>query len=531
MKQYFYPAAELVPIFITAIIPLFVDLSYQINLYLAWEGAYRLYEGQVPYRDFGMPMGYCYWILPAIFFKIFGPSLFALAKTQAFVHLISGVSFRWILLRIGASFEVRFLSILIFCLTFILGLHWPQYNHHVIVFQFLALGFLLQYLLGKKRKLGWMWMAAGCFFLVYSFLIKQDAGALGILIATALTGYYCYVERTFKPALLYATFLLIFFAIAIIPFIQFGFGYWFNYGQPPHYSRISVHDILRIVFGESRWEKFYFVLVTGVFLVRWYRKQTITREEALFTLLTLGIIAEALIFQVTSYVPRDNNIFVHAFSGAYLLYQLDRLSILRYRLALPAMILFIGIWWSEKYWKYIERLYGSFVPPKPVNENVVSINTYVLGNDHCNYYADMSTWVTSPVPSFRHVRMPAGTAQGIEWFLQYTRSLDTNARVLNMSELTPLAHEVPFKLETGVPLWFHLNVGMFDKELAMYRNRIQSSYYDIVLYEYLPEVNNFYPFSLRKLLQERYQLVKSFDAPRSMYLGSIEIYCPKASVP
>lgn len=503
--------------------PLFVSLSYQINLYLTWEGAFRLYEGQVPYRDFGMPMGYCYWILPALFFKLFGPYLFTLAKMQAFIHLISGLSFRWILLRAGASFRVRFLSLMVFAFTYVLGLIWPQYNHSVIVFQFVALGFIIQYILGPGGKYNWLYLAGGCFFLTYSFLIKQDGGGLGILVASALVLYHSFDLRKPKPVVLYSLFMSGFFVAAILPFLQHGFGYWFNYGQPPHYSRISAGDILRIIFTESRWEKFYFVSIAAIFAVRWSRQLVVTREEVIFTLLVLGLLAEALIFQVTSYVPLDNNFFFHSFAAAYFLYQLDKSGVLDYRFAFPAAVLFICVWWSEKYWKYVERLTDKILPARKAPENVVSINTYILGDESCGKYVDMSAWVTSPIRSFKHVRMPLSTTQGIDWFLEFVKEYKDPV-VLNMSELTPLAYEASFRLETGGPLWYHLNVGMFESELEMYKSRIETGYYDIVLYEHLPQLNNFYPLVLREYLQKHYTLVKSFEAPRSAYPGAIEIY-------
>lgn len=528
MKKHVLAVIELTPAIIAAILPLFVSLSYQINLYLTWEGAYRLYEGQIPYRDFGIPMGYTYWILPTIFFHLFGPYLFTLAKAQAFTHLISAVSFRWILLQVGTSFRVRVVSLLIFALTYILGLIWPQYNHSVIVFQFLAMGFILQYILGSPSKYQWLSLVGGCFFLVYSFLIKQDGGGLGILLATALIAYYSLEQRSFKPLLLYSFIFILFLCVGILPFIQHGFGYWFNYGQPPHYSRISLADFLRIIFTESRWEKFYLLTILTIFAVRWHKQLIVSREEKYFTLLVIGILIQALIFQVTSYVPLDNNFFFHAFSAAYLLYQIDKMKVFNYRFALPVAIVFVLVWWSEKYWKYVTRITDKFLATSETEGNVVSINTYILGDESCGKYVDMSDWVTTSVKSFQHVRMPSSTAEGITWFLDFIKEFDDPV-VLNMSELTPLAHEAPFLVEKGVPLWYHLNVGMFEKELKMYKSRIEIGYYDVVLYEHLPQLNNFYPLVLREYLQKHYILVKSFQAPRSAYPGLIEIYYRPAS--
>ncbi len=81
---------DLILILIFSAVPLFLHFPYRINIFLSWEGAYRLYLGEVPYKDFGLPMGFGYWIVPAIFFKIFGPYLFTLIKAQYFLNIVAG---------------------------------------------------------------------------------------------------------------------------------------------------------------------------------------------------------------------------------------------------------------------------------------------------------------------------------------------------------------------------------------------------------------------------------------------------------
>ena len=99
-----------------------------------------------------------------------------------------------------------------------------------------------------------------------------------------------------------------------------------------------------------------------------------------------------------------------------------------------------------------------------------------------------------------------------------------------MWELTPLAAEIPFKLETGAsyPLWFHQGVGMFDKQTDMFADRIKNNYYDLVLFEYIPYLNNFYPYKVREALQQYYQKVDSFVAPRKPTPNAwVEVYIRK----
>lgn len=289
VKQKYEILIEVTPIIFVSILPLFVDLSYQINLYLTWEGAYRLALGQIPYADFGIPMGFCYWIVPALFMKVFGTSLVTLAKAQCFIHIISGLSFRWISKGLSLSFPVRFLSILVFCLTFILGLQWPQYNHSVIVYQLIGLGFLLHAILKDSERHHWVWLAGSAFFLTFSFFTKQDAGALGILIASVILSSHAFYKKSAFSISIFGGFMLGFFLLAVLPFINDGIGYWFNYGQPPHHSRISLVDIVNIVMKESRWEKFYILLILLISFYQFFINKKFNWTDIGFTLLVLGI--------------------------------------------------------------------------------------------------------------------------------------------------------------------------------------------------------------------------------------------------
>ena len=84
-------------IVLLACVPLFLKFPFRVNIFLSWEGAYRLSLGQMPYRDFGIPMGYMYWVVPAAFFKIFGPHMLSLVKAQVFLNIVSGLAFSSIL--------------------------------------------------------------------------------------------------------------------------------------------------------------------------------------------------------------------------------------------------------------------------------------------------------------------------------------------------------------------------------------------------------------------------------------------------
>src|SRR5687767_11798482 len=133
---------ELAIIFGFAVIPAFASYPFRINIFLSYEGAYRMYLGQMPFKDFGIPVGYGYWIVPFIFFKIFGPYMGTLVKAQVFINIISGLGFRSILNSLKVDAGVRLITVFLFVISYSFFNFWPWYNHTVIVYEIVGLAFL-----------------------------------------------------------------------------------------------------------------------------------------------------------------------------------------------------------------------------------------------------------------------------------------------------------------------------------------------------------------------------------------------------
>lgn len=531
-KTRLFSALEIFIIIALACVPLFVSFPYRINIFLSWEGAYRLSQGQIPYKDFGMPLGYMYWVIPAIFFKIFGAKMITLVKAQVLINIMSGLAFRSIFKSIGIQPGIRLLCVLLYCISFSFFNFWPWYNHTVIVYEMVGLAYLMFYIFRSQK---WIWLSLSALFMFFSFFTKQDGGGLGLLIALVLLAYHCFYEEKWKALLIYiASYLIIAFAV-IAPLTKYNFGYWFNHGQPPHTSRISAFDIADEFFWGSQWIKFY-VFIILLLSIAYFKKLKMflaDKRSTLFLLLTLGILAEAAIFQVTSYTPPDNNIFFHSFAIAFILSFLANYLNLNFYKLKPVLIGAFGIflWWSGVFWKYIQRFAERMMPAAEAKahttENIVNKHTYILNKD--TTAIPMSDWTFSGLKSFDRIYMPKATADGIRRLLSSDLVKNNkDLRVLNMTELTPLAVEMPYQLEKGpeIPLWYHLGVAMFNKGARMYEQRIANKQYDLVLFEYIPNLNNFYPFRVRDSLQVHYQKVDSFPAPRSGgdTQGMIEVY-------
>lgn len=537
MKGKTLSVAEFVIIIALASVPLFTSFPYRVNIFLSWEGAYRLSQGQLPYRDFGTPLGGMYWVIPAIFFKIFGSQLITLVKAQVFINIIAGISFRAILKNLEVNQGIRFVSVLLFCISYSFFNFWPWYNHSVIVYELAALAFLSAYIRHQTERRALLHLVLAALFTVFSFLTKQDGGGMALLICCALLCYNSIMEKKWKGLLIYAGSFVLIFLLIILPFINHGFGYWFNHGQPPHTARVSVMDISNEFFLSSQWIKFYLLLM-ALFLVIRYKSLAEffqDRKRVLFTLLTLAILAEAAIFQVTSYTPPDNNIFFHSFAVAFLLSIVPAPPEIKFESKKMVIACTAGVllWWSGTYWKYIQRFIDNGASHaqtvSKTGENVINKYTYMINRDTLD--VPLNKWIYSKLPSFKKVNMPPQTVAGMERLMQMDLvKKKKDLKVLNMTELTPLAVEMPYKLERNpeLPLWFHLGVGMFNKQAEIYENRIRNNYYELVLFENMPNNNNFYPFRVRDTLRNHYQLIDSFNAPRrGDGESTIEIYVPR----
>lgn len=510
-------------------LPLFFKFPYRINIFLSFEGAYRLYLGQVPHQDFYLPMGIAYWLIPFVFFEIFSPHLFTLIISQVFINFISVLALYSILKNFNLPMPKILISVFIYCLTFVFINFWPWYNHTVFVFQLIGLAFLISFCVKEKsHKYHYTYIVLSALFIALSFFSKQDGGGLAIVLSLVLIGFYTYAEKKILPLGIFIGCLVMLIGLYFILFPDL--GYWFNYGQEPHSSRLRIFDFLNDIFRFSTWEKFYVIAIILIIVHKYNDIKIFLKDKVhvLFFLFTLGILIQATLIQVTSYIPHNVNVYFHSIALAFIFKNIQIKNVsFRKPIALIAIIFAIMFWWSGDYWKYlnpmIRKVYPEFAPNK--DYNIVSKYTWQLKERDNN--KDRSQWIESEFPAFDRILMPKSTVEGIKNLKEKTIFSDSrNLKVLNMSELTALAPELGFTPLKDHPLWYHKNVSIFEQEIEIICNNISKNYYDVVLYEYIPNLNNFYPFEIRHCLQEYYSFDFKFEAPREESGSFIEVYLP-----
>jgi len=386
----------------------------------------------------------------------------------------------------------------------------------------------------RSKKMIWLLLAA--FFGFLSFFTKQDGGGLCLVMSLVLLAYHAFVDKDWKSLLIYIIAYSVVAVIFIMPLSREGFSYWFNLGQPPHSSRVSLTDVFIGLLQESQALRLsiIFIALLGTALFMKNKSVFLQKDKMLFLLLVLGIIAQATILQETSYTPPDNNIYFMSFVFVWLLVALSQLLPLQWNGMGALITICIGIFFmqSSRYAGYFNTLLQSAkkqsggMTKSEEGENVVGRKNFLLylkKND-----IPVGEWVRPELKVFEHMKMPKPTSDGVNRIMNMEEVKKKDPKILNMTELTPLAAAIPYGFDKGTsyPLWHHLGVAMFNQQAEIYEKKIAEKYYDLVLFEYLPGLNNFFPFRVRDSLMVHYRKVDSFYAPRvgPESMGTVEVY-------
>ena len=489
---------------------------------ILWEGAYRVSLGQIPFTDFGTPVGPVSFLIPAIFFKLLNPSWLVLQMAQLFENgLLIGLAF---LLLKRLQFTRANINKAIACFSFfyLIFLSHPWYNSGAFLC-FLASMVLL---LGS----GYTAFIASGLMAGLCFLSKQDygvmnfcLGALVILLTQAdqtgpykkLTFHFGVLSDPRRIGIIFGT-LFLFFAAFILPIVGLilsvdssQFFYWFNYGQPPHEIR-KIHI----------WD---FVNHGNLFVpacIGFYYAYRTLRIDLLF----------AGIFFICSFVVLSTSGL--DYTGFYyflflpLLVQtvIDRQIVKNKWISILLLIAVLSC--SAFPMKYLYRL----------------VQTTILAR--AEPYSFRYLYVTRPVqsypptmPYFQNVMGSDDSVQMIEQLQEIAkdqtaalnRQANSGLKVLNMSELTPLYAELRSVPPLHYPLWYHTNIALFPKEIALIDRDIDNTVFDVVILQNAHGQGNFEEFLARLQGNPQYQSLreKGFVSPSTSTGDDCrEGYCP-----
>lgn len=445
------------------------SFAYFRDYSITFEGSYRLLLGQIPYRDFGTPVGPVSFVLPALFFKLFGANWTVFLLTQQFENVALLLLIHGLLRKLQVRPLVRHLSLLAYTLFYLLLLSHPWYNTTGVMLMLAATWLAMHNSAAAAAGAG---LLAGL-----AILCKQDFGLLTLLIA----GFYVALVRfgsdltTIAPdlkqlknaALWRATGvrLAAFFAPAVLVVVVFilatdpaQFGYWFNYGQPPHDRRsISLKDLLGNSFG------------------------TLGTITAIIALLRNNLrLLTAAIFLTAASVSRTTSGlgFTHYYFVAFIPVIVD--EFLRLKIRWKELLLIVVTYASMR------------VMIRPATDLYRELESIVLGKpEHFFFDHRLLSRPLAPMPASLQAfsvktQAPQETIDAISELKQLaTRMRERNAgaalRVLNMTELTPIYAELGAQPPTGLPLWFHTKVSLFPEQIQKMDAILSSETYDLIL--------------------------------------------------
>lgn len=443
------------------------DFVYFRDYSITFEGAYRLFLGQVPYRDFGTPVGPVSFVIPAIFFHLFESNWTVFLLSQQFQNACLLILIYAILCKIGTRPFIKRAALFSFSFFYLLLLTHPWYNSTSLLILLTA---TLCALSSDRSSV----LAAGLLSGL-AVLTKQDFGLLALLIAgflvsvvslgsdleKILPGLVSLKDKTKRKAIAINLLLFVISAVAVIIIFMLAtdaeqFKYWFYYGQRPS-ARRSI-KLLGAFLG---------ILGCVTALIAVMRNN--------FRLLVASIfITAASVSGTTSGLG-----FTHYYFVAFLPIIIDECLRLKFRLnflVLP-LVLFTSACVMIKPAIDLYHVFESIAKGKPEH---YFFNYRKISMPMTGFPAELRAF--SP-----HTQAPQQTIDAISELKRIatekraTRVENLDLKILNLTELTPIYAELGVVPPKGLPLWFHTKVSLFPRQIEQLNELLSGQEYDIIL--------------------------------------------------
>jgi hypothetical protein len=439
------------------------NFAYFRDYSITFEGAYRLSLGQIPFKDFGSPVGPIAFIIPAVFFKLFGANLLEFQLAQLFTNCLMLILLILIFRRLCLPFKLQFISLSFFTFTYLIFLTHPWYNSTA----FLTLELVILFSLYVNKYLAFL---TG-FFCGITLLTKQDFGAISFFNALVIY-LFTYsnnaslhlknkisdflILKYFHEFLTKSIFLIFGLVTCLYLFIlstdSYEFLYWFNYGQNPHHPR-SIH--LRSLTQNS----YGMINLIAIILCFKYKR---------FNLLIAAlIIFNASLTRQTSGLGFTHYYFVLALP--IIIYEIYSCKF-RFKLLLLSLTLILSLQLMKK-------------PLRDLYYVIESIALHQPEHFFFDYREISQPLVQFPanLVAFNKESVPIDTLQGILKIKSFASKLTYTPRVLNLSELTPIYAELDIHPPKQQPLWYHTNISFFPQEINLLNHSFKNQDYDLIL--------------------------------------------------
>ncbi len=295
---------------------------------IVFDGAWRMSQGQVPYRDFYMPFGPVGFVLPALVFRAFGASFSSLVGAACLLSLFGTAVATRVGWRLSGSRALALLSGLLTAIWLQAPFGVPWMEQTAFFFDLLALAAVVESRLAARRQLAWVVVAGVASAL--AILSKQNAGGfftwvcVGALVlpwsarrGDAARGLLAYGAGGVSTALAFVGWLL-----ACSSFTNF-WHYWVEVSAETGISRVETWKLVGTAFFQtlvsSSVPLFILASVVGVAALCWLlrpgRAHSPSARLVLCAWLSLSLPQFHNVFQLTTNNDAANN---NAFVGVCL---------------------------------------------------------------------------------------------------------------------------------------------------------------------------------------------------------------------
>jgi len=158
---------------------------------IVFDGGFRIFSGQIPYKDFLIPFGPIVFCIQAVFFKIFGVNYFAYIFAAAFINLLATFLSYWLITILYP--DRRYFGLISGLLTAVwfyppFGTPWPDQTSF---FFFLSGLFFIIYAILKELnpKLRLLIIFCSGVLIFLAFCSKQNVGLLILPLFVTLIIY------------------------------------------------------------------------------------------------------------------------------------------------------------------------------------------------------------------------------------------------------------------------------------------------------------------------------------------------------
>tara|TARA_B100000886_G_scaffold307078_1_gene239889 strand:+ start:41685 stop:43211 length:1527 start_codon:yes stop_codon:yes gene_type:complete len=428
-----------------------------------WDGAYRINLGLKPYADFGIPVGPVSFYLPALFFKLFGSNFLSLQISQLFVNFCLTFTAWKIIKKIVVNSYQFYICIFLYIFNYIILLSHPWYNITAVLFYLLSLLMVLQ----KNKYTNFF---AGLFTIICLFT-KQDYGLMSIFTSSMVILFSIsnkagilelFIVKDFKSFFNRIKskefiFFISGFIIGLLFFIIFynlnDILYWFNLGQLHHTSKRPGFT------RTSQTPQFYLSLICLFFSLR---------KKDLSLLISFLVLITSVVCSQISGLDYTAGFFVFVIPLVFFKFK-DYLFIKNRFFSFMSIVLLSLASVSNNSLRAFQvfkgYISGKYEPFTMESEDFKSSS---VGFESC-------------YDEFKGNYVPSSVCTQLKLVKSNLNQLNKKDYLfLNMSELTMLHSIFDAKYPNKLPLWFHENVTLFEREKNIIINSIKNSEYKLI---------------------------------------------------